>query len=297
MLYLIDDIDEPGVQGLPSHPEKLAPLLGGLTDLALANLRAYGISVELISKQMYHDLETTCSTSFRVALAEKSLFPAADHYLNITRGVVRIADASGGPFHLIPREGHISVETQLTSLAAEITYSNRRSGTCILDDGIGGSGMTIRRVCEVLATHGHLVSEILVGLSNRSARQVAGIPIRCILQLGDDDTWMNLRDLIWGFPNSGVTLLDQGSIVGGIPYGLNCQIAAARAVAPTAARSFCEASAKLSCVFWNEVSMIAGEAVTLRMLPRLDFLSRRTSGNNSVVEFIQWIRSIEFCYD
>jgi hypothetical protein len=35
----------------------------------------------------------------------------------------------------------------------------------------------------------------------------------------------------------------------------------------------------------------------LRMLPRLDFLSRRTSGNNSVVEFIQWIRSIEFCYD
>jgi hypothetical protein len=277
MLYVIDDIDDIddiSIEGLPCDIERAKRIVSGLRYDALASLRAKGVSAEYIDKKMYHNLEASCR-AYRVSLAASSLFPTANQYLNITRAIVQVEAASKGPFYLVARPGHLSIESQLDLVASEIALSPYPSQVSLLDDGIGAGAMTIRRVCGGLAARGQMVSEIVVGISSSPQTLVNNIPVRVGLELEGGASWVNLRDLIWGFPNSGVTFIEHGSVVGGVPYGFNCDIATARAVSADKARKFCEASADLSCAFWGEVSRASQRVITLEMVPRLSFLSRR----------------------
>jgi hypothetical protein len=274
MLYVIDDIDVLSIEDLPCDIEAAKQIVSRIRQDAVVSLRAKGVSAEFIDKKIYHNLEASCKTH-RISLAANSLFPTANHYLNITRAVVQIEAASKGPFYLVARPGHLSVESQLDLVASEMALLPYPSQISLLDDGIGAGAMTIRRVCEGLAARGQIVSEIVVGISSNPQMFVNDIPVRAGVELEGGASWINLRDLIWGFPGSGVTLIEHGSVVGGIPYGFNCDIATARAVSADNARKFCEASEDLSCAFWDKVCRALRRVVTLEMVPRLSFLSAR----------------------
>jgi hypothetical protein len=293
MLYVVDDIDASLFENPLFDGGRVGVALSELAGEALEKLNAWSICANAIDRKTYHNLEASCTGFYRISLAPPRLFPGAHEYLNLTRSVARIGAAANGPFQLRERPGSQPIDQQLVELANALK-SRRVSEAVILDDSVGPGGMTVRYVCRELLSHGLAISEIAAGIGRAPYPHIEGVPVRIGVELNVGDSWVNLRDLIWGFPGGGITFVDEGAVVGGIPYGLSRFIAAARVIGPELALNFCQASADFSCAFWQSKILASRRPITLRDVPRLYFLEKHFGASCPLIEVIESVRTAGF---
>jgi hypothetical protein len=196
-------------------------------------------------------------------------FHTPDYSFAMTRAVTRVDDAARGKMIRVAREGFGQFWTQVAVLRREYEASSKRA-IVVCDDGID-TGRSLAEVVQRLNEQFLEVSRIVVLLNTNGRSEIEGVPVTALLP-DQNVLWTHERDLYWGSPAGGVSLITRDNInrLGGIPYTLSLNLFAKRIGLPEngldqARLGLLEANRD----FWSMLSRAAGRPLRLRDSKRL----------------------------
>ncbi len=207
-------------------------------------------------------------------------FHRPDYSFAMTRAVTRCSDAVRGRMIRVAREGFGQFWTQVAILRREYEASGKKS-IVLCDDGID-TGYSLAKVVRQLSEQFLDVSRIVVLLNPHNISSIQGVPVEALLPY-KDVLWTHERDLFWGSPTGGVSLITKDNVnrLGGVPYSLTTALLSKRlgiigieADVATVRKSLLE----INHEFWSVLSRAAGRPLRLRDSRRLLWASEAIDG-------------------
>jgi len=157
-------------------------------------------------------------SDYVVSLDGDFLIRDPDAMIEITRAARSIEEAENAMFVRIPRSIGTGVLGQVKYIEHQFHLSEKER-VVLFDDGLG-TGKSMKRIIELL-NEVHILPDRVVVLANPHCHsQIDGIPVKSVFSVPPSSAWLNERDLYWGLPRSGVSLIPRGKSVGlgGVPY-------------------------------------------------------------------------------
>lgn len=213
-----------------------------------------------------------------------------DFSFAMTRAVTRLDDAVRGRMIRVAREGSGQFWTQVAVLRREFEASDKMS-IVLCDDGID-TGRSLAEVVRQLSEQFLEVESIRVLLNPKGVDFIEGVAVGSIF-LPEDVSWTHERDLFWGSPTGGVSLLTRHNvnILGGVPYSLSTTLLRRRlGIEHDKLADVRRLLLEVNLDFWKILARSAGRPLRLRDCKRLlwatqlnDFTER-----SLIVDVIEW---------
>ena len=192
-----------------------------------------------------------------------------DFSFAMTRAVTRVTDSVKGGMIRVAREGFGQFWTQVAVLRREFEASDKNS-IILCDDGID-TGRSLAEVVRQLSEQFLEVDSIRVLLNPNGLSTVEQVPVEVIYPR-ESVSWTHERDLFWGSPTGGVSLLTRNNVnvLGGIPYSLSSSLLARRlGLSHTDLKDLRKALLEVNRDFWAILERAAGRPLRLRDNKRL----------------------------
>jgi protein-tyrosine-phosphatase len=233
-------------------------------------------------------------SEFILAMDGGTYFREYDFSFAMTRAVTRLTDATRGRMIRVAREGVGQFWTQVAILRREFEASPK-SSIVVCDDGID-TGRSLAEVVRQLNEQYLEVSRIRVILNPHGIETIESVPVETITNY-PDCLWTHERDLFWGSPGGGVSLITRDNVnqLYGIPYTLTSQLLKKRlgisGLEPSGLGALRRELLAINRDFWLLLSRAAGRSLRLRDCKRLMWAVELNdfSDRSLIVDVIDWL--------
>jgi hypothetical protein len=271
------------------EPQVLSPMVEALR-VAVAALEIHELSA-LRSRTA----SALGDSYFSITLDGGTYFDHCDYHLDMTRACRRYTDKYGK--YRVPRVDTSSLLQQLAHLRRYYRQAGASKPIALCDDGIGtGDSMALTVAC--LSQLGLHPSRLFVLLNPAGVHSIKDVDVETLLDPEETDyNWLSERDLYWGLPRSGLSLVPVHSLqpVYGIPYTIDTAMVTRRiGLDREPAVAFRAANLEYNAIFWEQLESERGRPFTFWDCARLRFLGDQVNPNTRIVDYLRAINHPEF---
>lgn len=231
-------------------------------------------------------------TEYIITLEGGVVFSNFSFSLDITRACPDMDRATTGPYLRVPRPLAPQLVQQVGNLKSHLSARSPRK-IVLCDDGIG-TGQTLKKMLNFLGQLNIKVDRIVTITNPDDIKTLEGIEVNTVFRSSEPYNWLNERDLFWGLPRSGLSIITDGTFIGlgGIPYTISDGMVTSRiGIHPSRATEFRYACLNANISFWKLLERFHGRDLTIRDCPRLRFLTKVFDQNESILNLINLCRT------
>ena len=230
--------------------------------------------------------------AFVVSLDGDFIVRDPDISIEITRAARTPKEAESGRFIRIPRAIGTGILNQVKRIH-HIYARQEKKKIVIFDDGLG-TGKTMQRIVELLRAESMEPERIVVLANPHQFTEIDGVPVSSVFSVPSESIWLNERDLYWGLPRSGLSLIPKGQNVGlgGIPYTSSERLIEDRiGLTSKHSQSFMKDALAINARFWEAIDHTHARNYRFVDCPRLAVFAEAT-GIDAQLAISKYLKSI-----